>query len=76
MTLVTSTVSGPVPRTVSAAARRLSYVVVRAPARKSSSKWFGVITSAAGTTRSRMNSGIPGRTNIPRPTSPITGSQQ
>ena len=51
-------------------------VVDVVPARKSSSKWFGVTTSAAGTTRSRMNSGIPGRTNMPRPTSPITGSQQ
>jgi hypothetical protein len=32
--------------------------------------------SACGTTMSRMNSGMPGRTNMPRPTSPITGSQQ
>src|SRR5262245_25608512 len=32
--------------------------------------------SAAGTARSAMNSGMPGRTNTPRPTSPITGSQQ
>mgnify|MGYP006368207945 CR=1 FL=1 len=36
----------------------------------------GVITSAAGNARSRMNSGMLGRTNTPRPTSPITGSQQ
>ena len=76
ITLVTRTVPGPVARTTSAAASSSSYVVVVAPARKSSSKWFGVITSAAGTTWSRMNSGMPGRTNIPRPTSPITGSQQ
>ena len=32
--------------------------------------------SAAGTAWSRMNSGMPGRTKMPRPTSPITGSQQ
>jgi hypothetical protein len=32
--------------------------------------------SAAGTAWSRMNSGMPGRTKTPRPTSPITGSQQ
>jgi hypothetical protein len=32
--------------------------------------------SAAGTARSRMKSGMPGRTKTPRPTSPITGSQQ
>ena len=30
------------------------------PARKSSSKWLGVMTSACGTTVSRMNSGMPG----------------
>jgi len=32
--------------------------------------------SADGTTRSRISSGTPGSTNIPRSTSPITGSQQ
>jgi len=32
--------------------------------------------SACGTAWSRMKSAIPGRTNTPRPTSPITGSQQ
>ena len=53
-----------------------SSVFVSVPARKLSSNWLGVITSAAGTTSSRMNSGIPGRTKKPRPTSPITGSQK
>ena len=43
---------------------------------ESSSNWLGVMMSAAGTAWSRMNSGMPGRTNTPRPTSPITGSQQ
>jgi hypothetical protein len=31
--------------------------------------------SASGMARSRRNSGMPGRTKTPRPTSPITGSQ-
>ena len=75
--LVTSTTDGPADRSRSTASSssgrgRRAW----SPARKSSSKWFGVTTSAAGTTRSRISSGIPGRTNIPRPTSPITGSQQ
>jgi hypothetical protein len=47
--------------------------VVR-PESRSSSKWFGVTMSAAGTATSRMNSSMPGRTKIPRPTSPMTGS--
>ena len=45
------------------APRRASWSCV--PARKSSSKWLGVRMSACGTTVSRMNSGIPGRTNMP-----------
>ena len=43
------------------------------PVRKFSSKWFGVTMSASGTTSSRRNSGMPGMTKKPRPTSPITG---
>ena len=46
------------------------------PVSHSSSNWLGVAMSAAGMARSRMNSGMPGRTKTPRPTSPITGSQQ
>ena len=38
--------------------------------------WFGVTISAAGRTRVAISSGIPARTNMPRPVSPITGSQQ
>ena len=53
----------------------LSDRVVR-PDSRSSSKWLGVTMSAAGRATSRRNSSIPGRTNTPRPTSPITGSQQ
>ena len=75
-TLVTSTVAGPRERTSSTASSTSDTVRVSRPARKSSSKWLGVITSAAGTTWSRIISGMPGRTNMPRPTSPITGSQQ
>ena len=51
-------------------------VVTGWPVSHSSSNWFGVRISAAGRARSRMNSGMPGRTKTPRPTSPITGSQQ
>ncbi len=76
-TLVTSTSRGPRSRTASTASSTSSSGASSSrPARKSSSKWLGVRTSACGTTVSRMNSGIPGRTNMPRPTSPITGSQQ
>ena len=46
-----------------------------APASNSNSNWLGVSTSAAGRARVRRNSGMPGRTKMPRPTSPITGSQ-
>lgn len=73
---VTSTVSGPTARSAWAASITSSRVCVSRPVRKSSSKWLGVTICAWGTTRSRMNSGIPGRTKNPRPTSPITGSQQ
>ena len=44
--------------------------------RSSSSNGFGVTTSASGTSWSRNASGIPSRTYTPRPTSPMTGSQQ
>ena len=73
---VTSTTRGPSACTASIAASASRRVALRCPASRSSSNWFGVTTSAAGTARSRMNSGMPGRTNTPRPTSPITGSQQ
>ena len=45
------------------------------PVRKPSSNWFGVITSAAGTTRSRSSSGIAGFTKQPDLALPMTGSQ-
>ena len=75
-TEVTNTVSGPLTRRAWAASITASRVWLSRPVRKSSSKWLGVTISAFGTTRSRMNSGMPGRTKKPRPTSPITGSQQ
>ena len=45
------------------------------PASQASSNWLGVTMSAAGTAWSRKNSGMPGRTKKPLPSSPITGSQ-
>ncbi len=73
---VTSTTRGPVACTAVTAAFAAASVPLSRPERKSSSNWLGVMRSAAGTAWSRMNSGTPGRTNTPRPTSPITGSQQ
>ena len=75
-TEVTSTVSGPSARAASAASSTSATVAVDRPVRYSSSNWFGVMICAAGTTVSRISSGMPGRTKNPRPTSPITGSQQ
>ena len=75
-TLVTSTVDGPIRCSCSTAATTSSSVVIGRPVRNSSSNWLGVTMSAAGTTWSRMYSGMPGRTKKPRPTSPMTGSQQ
>ena len=45
------------------------------PVRKPSSNWLGVITSAAGTTRSRMIGGMAGSTKQPERALPMTGSQ-
>ena len=73
---VVSTTRGPSACTAATASFTASSEVVVVPERRSSSKWLGVTMSAAGTATSRRNSSMPGRTNTPRPTSPITGSQQ
>ena len=44
------------------------------PVRKPSSNWFGVMMSAAGTTRSRRSTGIAGATKQPDFALPMTGS--
>ncbi len=44
------------------------------PVRKPSSNWFGVMMSAAGTTRSRRRIGMAGATKHPDLAFPITGS--
>ena len=61
-TLVTSTISGPRARAASAAASTSGSVEVASPVSSSSSNWFGVMICAAGTTRSRISSGMPSRT--------------
>ena len=73
---VVLTTRGPRAWTAATASSTSARVRVVVPASRSSSKWFGVTRSAAGTATSRMNSSIPGRTKTPRPTSPMTGSQQ
>jgi len=74
--LVNSTQRGPMAcNTAMAALTEARSVTVR-PVSHSNSNRLGVAMSARGMARSRRNSGMPGRTKTPRPTSPITGSQQ
>jgi hypothetical protein len=73
---VTSTQRGPIAWSVVTAAFASARLRTSRPVSQASSNWFGVAMSAAGMAASRMNSGMPGRTKMPRPTSPITGSQQ
>ena len=73
---VVRTTRGPSAWTAATASFTAGSEVVVLPESRSSSKWFGVTMSAAGTATSRMNSSMPGRTKTPRPTSPMTGSQQ
>ena len=75
-TLVASTSRGPrrwMDDIASKRSRRLRTVF---PVRYSSSNMLGVTMSAARIASVRMNSGMPGRTNTPESTSPMTGSQQ
>ena len=72
---VTSTQRGPRACSAPTAALASSSVATSRPVSHSSSNWLGVRMSAAGSAASRRNSGMPGRTKTPRPTSPITGSQ-
>ena len=72
---VSRTTEGPARLSAATAALASVSVATGRPVRNSSSNWFGVTRSAMGTALSRMNSGMPGRTKTPRPTSPITGSQ-
>ena len=59
---VTRMTFGPTLCKSAIAALAASSVPIWRPVRYSSSNRFGVITSAAGTALSRMNSGMPGRT--------------
>ena len=61
-TEVTTTMRGPSACSASIAAIASPTVVLRRPDRWSSSNWFGVTISAAGTACSRMKSATPGRT--------------
>ena len=73
--LVQTTIPGPVARTAAQAASASPRPVTGRPASQASSNWLGVTMSAAGTAWSRKNSGMPGRTKKPLPSSPMTGSQ-
>ena len=66
---------GPIAIATSAEASVDSHVSGDVSVRKPSSNWFGVMTSACGTTCSRMIGGIAGSTKQPLVAFPITGSQ-
>ena len=70
-----TTIAGPAAATLAAAATASSMDAIGWSASQASSNWLGVTRSAAGTAWALKNSGMPGRTKKPLPSSPITGSQ-